>query len=580
MHLFAPSDFRTRQTMPTAPIAAPSTLATRLVAACTLSAEQAAGFVNRLRSPRPDRSRQPTAWKTLAVLVLVTLIPRLLMAWRIPTICVDGALFVSLAEACERGDISAASPYGFNLYPPILAGLHGLGISWDYAGEMWGVLCGTLVVLPLFGWVRRQFDDRVAVVSSLLYAVHPELIEWSPEMVRDQTFWLLFATSLYVMWRAVVEVRLRYFALLGLLMPMTAMSRFEGAFLIVPLLWWSYARFRALDTGRMRLPTGLVLTAGVPLVLVVAAAISVGKQSSLGDLLCGQSVRRVELWLNHQGDQPTAPTLVTLQGRAKFSDNRLSVVRVWSFVRIVERGLTPLHGLLMFGGLLMYYRLFLRSDHFPTILYGLFVCTGIWIHLWHVGDASSRYSLSIAMMGCRAGALCLMRLNGMVVDAWTRVAANSETGATVRRWSVPMRAVAATAGLTLIATIGLIDAWTTTYEDRVAKAELGRWIHDCCGRHSVVAGADEQLALVGFYAKTHIHRLVVGVAGDEIVSEIDAVGADVVLGALPPLTPNEYQAILDGRTRLGLEQATSATVPDAPPGVMLVRRPTTQLRNR
>jgi hypothetical protein len=167
-------------------------------------------------------------------------------------------------------------------------------------------------------------------------------------------------------------------------------------------------------------------------------------------------------------------------------------------------------------------------------------------------------------MGCRAGAICLMRLNGLLVGFCGTLAAPSR-----------LRAVVATAGLTAIGMVGWTDAWTTTYEDRVAKAELGRWIHEQCGGHPVVAGADEQLPLVGFYAKTQIHRLEVGVDGDNIVAEIDAVGADVVVGALPPLTPREYQAILNGRIRLGLEHPTPATIPDAPPGVLLVRRPTT-----
>ena len=550
--------------MATAPLASSSNVAGRLVDACTLSAEQAAGFVNRLCLPQADRERLPAVWKTLLLLLVITLFPRLLMAWRVPTICVDGALYVTLAEAYEHGDLNPVSPYGFNLYPPILAVLHKLGIPWEYAGEFWGVLCGTLVVLPLFGWVRRQFDDRVAVVSCLLYAVHPELVEWSPEMVRDQTFWLLFATSLYVLWRAVVELRLCFFAGLGLLIPLAALSRFEGTFLIVPLLGWSCVRFRALSAGRGRLLAGVGLTAGVPIVLVVTAALLLGKQSSLGNVLCVQPMRRVERWLNHRGDQPTTTTLATMQGTADITDNRLSTARVWSFVRIVERGITPFHGLLLFGGMLLHWRLFLRSDHLPTVAYGVLVCAGIWIHLWHVGDASSRYSLSIALMGCRAGAICLMRMNGWAVDLCGTLAAPER-----------LRAVVATAGLAAIGIVGWTDAWTTKYEDRVAKAELGRWIHEQCGGHPVVAGADEQLPLVGFYAKTHIHRLEVGVAGDDIVSEIDAVGADVVVGALPPLTPSEYQAILDGHTRLGLEHPTPATVPDAPPGVLLVRRSTT-----
>ena len=55
----------------------------------------------------------------------------------------------------------------------------------------------SLVVLPLWGWARRQFDDRVALVACLLYAVHPKFIIESPEVMRDPTFWFLFMLAIY-----------------------------------------------------------------------------------------------------------------------------------------------------------------------------------------------------------------------------------------------------------------------------------------------------------------------------------------------------------------------------------------------
>ena len=64
----------------------------------------------------------------------------------------------------------------------------------------------SLTVLPLCGWVRRQFNDQTALLAGVLYAAHPVFIQWSPELIRDPTFWLLFMLTLYLLWRAVTEV--------------------------------------------------------------------------------------------------------------------------------------------------------------------------------------------------------------------------------------------------------------------------------------------------------------------------------------------------------------------------------------
>ena len=85
-------------------------------------------------------------------------------------------------------------------------------MDWELAAAVWGVTISSLVVLPLWGWARRQFDDRVALVACLLYAVHPKMIEWSPEAMRDPTFWFLFMLAIYWLWRAITEVRYRLFS--------------------------------------------------------------------------------------------------------------------------------------------------------------------------------------------------------------------------------------------------------------------------------------------------------------------------------------------------------------------------------
>ena len=189
-------------------------------------------YPNHLATPRPQRIRLPSAHWTLLLLVVLCLLPRAVMALRIPSVCPDGVLYILIAQAIEAGNLRVAfQEMALNVYPVILAVLHGFGLDWEVAAALWGVVVSSLVVLPLWGWVRRQFDDRVALVACLLYVVHPKMIEWSPEVMRDQTFWLLFMLAIYWLWRAVTEVRYGYFIAAGAAITLASLTRVGG---IVP----------------------------------------------------------------------------------------------------------------------------------------------------------------------------------------------------------------------------------------------------------------------------------------------------------------------------------------------------------
>ena len=156
-------------------------------------------------------------------------------------------LYIQLAKAFEAGDLRAGfREMALNVYPVILMVLHRLGLDWETAAALWGVTISSLVVLPLWGWVRRQFDDRVALVACLLYIVHPKFIEWSPEVMRDQTFWFLFMLAIYWLWRAVTEVRYGYFIAAGAAITLASVTRIEGLFLLIPLVLWTFWRWLAL----------------------------------------------------------------------------------------------------------------------------------------------------------------------------------------------------------------------------------------------------------------------------------------------------------------------------------------------
>ena len=148
-------------------------------------------FPNRLASVEPDRRSLPRAWGMLGLLLLLAVVPRAVMALKLHSICPDAVLYIQLAQALERGDYHAAfEEMRLNTYPVVLAGLHRAGLDYETASKLWGVAVASLVVLPLFGWAGGS-SRRVAGVACLLYIFHGKLILWSPELIRDQTFWLL-----------------------------------------------------------------------------------------------------------------------------------------------------------------------------------------------------------------------------------------------------------------------------------------------------------------------------------------------------------------------------------------------------
>jgi 4-amino-4-deoxy-L-arabinose transferase-like glycosyltransferase len=481
-------------------------------------------FPNHLADPKPLRWTFPTAGATLALLFVLCGIPRAIMAYRVESVTGDGAFYIRKAQRLESGvDQCASDAYDLNVYPILLAAFHRAGLDWETAAKIWGVLAGSLTVLPLYGWARRVFDERVALLAGILYAVHPKLIEWSPELMRDPTFWLLFALALYCAWRAVTEVLPAWFAAAGVATFLAIHTRFEGWFLLWPLLLWSLWRLIALRQARARLCGGLTaFTLCYPLVIGLLIYCHGYQHWEWG------SFHRLQLIVRGlQSKRPTvdpravaervtppsaSPERASRVGPRRDTASLLDppetaplesvplIAQSAHVTRIVADKIggafSPAFGLLALVGLVRWWRLWLRRDHLPLILLSVTTVVAVWFHATVAHQSSTRYLLPLVVLAMPLSALGLLPI--------CRVAARLAAWISPGRPIAPF--VAASAALLLVMVTGPVDALTSRGTSNAAKAELGRWLRDKEFGQRLIVGS-LSWGVVAHYAQAEFHVL-------------------------------------------------------------------------
>ncbi len=479
---------------------------------------------------RPSVLRHGTAG-LLLLLFTICAAPRIVMAIRMDTICTDGAFYIEQARAVSLGTrTDAVGKYDLNVYPLVLSYLHRMGLNWETAAEFWGVLCASLTVLPLFGWMRRQFNLRLATVGCVLYAFHPKLIEWSPEVLRESTFWLLFTTSIYLLYRATTEVRLIWFLAAGITTTLAIHTRFEGWFLLLPAAIWGLSKWRSLERGRMKLALGSgVLGLSYPLTMMFLTLAFGYSHWQWG------AFHRVEFAITHLLDEisepnseprPEEPATVakTVEFVATSSADALPLApqnsspvessaavaevpaveqlpgndspasnhwRVASVVAVtMVRGFTYWQLALVAIGAVVGWRRWLRADYLGLILLSAMIIGGIAIHVLGAYLASSRYVLSIVLVTLPLAAFGLLSLCHWLIH-----------GPRPGRIVPGSRQRAVRLALAVFALVGSIDAFSSTDQGREAKAALGDWLRAEYGPGVGIAGCGSW-NLVGYYAQS------------------------------------------------------------------------------
>ena len=509
-------------------------------------------------SPNPDDVRRwpnwskiPLAWRLLG-LFLMCLVPRVWMACLVRSACHDAYYYISVAAAC--GSRNWAEAFGYldlNIFPLILLSLNSLGLDWVIGGKAWSVLMASLVVLPLFGWVRRLFSDQVAWSACFLYSLHAEFVEFSIEPVRDPTFWFLFNLCLYATLRAVSEARLRWFLAGGLSLALAVHTRSEGWLLTIPFAMWlirqlvvNIPRRRSLAFG------GLAWLAVAPLVVVIINLTVLRGETEwkLGRLTHFQVGWQ---WLTEQWNPPpnaeAAGTLLPSgeSGSASQVNAKLPGAEPFSVKRYFKELASALEqinlSLLVFG--LIYLRRELGNwDRAALFLLSIALAGAVWIFYDHYGVLNGRYFYPIYF------ALVPYIGTGLLVVAnalWNWAQRKEQP------WLKPQYTAM---GLVLFAVVlGWADAFTTNHQGREHEVEFGEWLGETQGPFQCIL-TDLESSRPGYHIQNAVPRIMH--RWDVMEYQCLERPCDLLLLSLRTTPPESWPSVEASARRMGLEPVT------------------------
>lgn len=477
----------------------------------------------------------------LALLVLLALLPRLCVALRLGPVCDDGYFYLAVADAYERGDLETALWYlNINVYPVLLAGFSQLGLDPLSAAKVWGVTVATLTVLPLFGWLRRLLDFRSAVAACGLYAVHPEFIEISPEPIRDSTFWLFSASTLYFLWRAASERKFWIFTAGGIAFALAAHTRSEGWLFALPAIAWPIVYWGEAVRARWKLVAGTIMAFSMTPLLVIGLNVTVLQHHSHWEwgklehfslpyrLIAGSDAQvardakpvvqphsiapadSVPRAIPRSGLNHVAPALIAeLQENVPNEESKIS-----TYFRSAVHALEPVTLFLMLLGAIAGRRLLLRREHLVLSAMCASIVLGVWVRQAMLGEINGRYFLACFFPASGAAGLGAVWVLSKVEQGWAARLSHS-------------RAAIATATVAiLIGSAHVADVVAGEHPSREREAKFGRLLGEQLGRSRTMIVLPHA-SRVGYYAGGRLP--VVALDDTPIESLLARHGAEIVI---------------------------------------------------
>ena len=193
---------------------------------------------------------------------------RVLVSEFLPVIQPDGVVYVAVAKQFQATG-SPFDPLFHPLYPICIALAQPLIGDWETAGRLVSAFFGALVILPAFALARSIVGRQAALLSAVLIAVHPRLVQNSASVLCEATYTFLLVSGVLAARHGLVSGPRALIPFAGLCLGLAYLVRPEGALYLVGLV---VVVLFMIVTGRARAVTVLPWVGAAVLVFAVVIA--------------------------------------------------------------------------------------------------------------------------------------------------------------------------------------------------------------------------------------------------------------------------------------------------------------------
>jgi hypothetical protein len=258
-------------------------------------------------------------------------------------------------------------------------------------------------------------------------------------------------------------------------------------------------------------------------------------------------------WLQSLAGQPPVVLDGALSGFGP--QVRMSTAELWwAFLHTAEQGLDAVFALLMFAGIWIGRRVWLRRDQQALFYMALAIASGMWIHLWYIQISSNRYILPVILIGSVFAAQAVLTL-----ARWT---------SRCTRWLGlgENRQGLVTAGLLLaVSGFAASEALSSNYGFRASEPQLGQWIRQRFGPSPSLLGSEGVTAVINYYAQGDCHLFPFTMTDAGIFRMAQAYRPDVVLlqvtNHMRRTKTDRYKLLVDNMKELGLRPVEPSQLP-------------------
>ncbi len=182
----------------------------------------------------------------LLLITLLALASRLYIILNAATISVDSTIDLSLARAFVEGNyLEGVDIERPPLHPLLVSLLYPLTGELELSARLVSLVFG-LLMIPLAFWLGRYiYDERTGLLTALFVAIHPYLIRYSGETLRETIYYFFALVLVLVGLKAILRKNACLMFLVGVISAFAYLNKHASiGFLIIFSMWIAFYNIR------------------------------------------------------------------------------------------------------------------------------------------------------------------------------------------------------------------------------------------------------------------------------------------------------------------------------------------------